>query len=124
MQQVRYYPRMGDIEFIAYELFRVHTDSGPASSPLIGWGWMTAGQRVRKEKSKGDPREPHPWPKDLVGCPFRPWMWAHVAFPHLVALVMGRFCSCLGCWECLARSECPSIPLADRNPPTALSHGR
>src|SRR2546423_9362592 len=54
MHQIRYYPRMGDIEFIAYELFRVEAPSGPASSPLIDWGWYPAGPRVRKWPSNGD----------------------------------------------------------------------
>lgn len=39
MHQMRYYPRMGDIELIAYELFQVPTPSGPASSP----SWIGAG---------------------------------------------------------------------------------
>jgi hypothetical protein len=45
---MRYYPRMRGIEFIAYELFAVSTPSGPASSPLIDWGWETAGARIRR----------------------------------------------------------------------------
>jgi hypothetical protein len=44
MHQIRYYPRMGDIEFISYELFRVETPNGPASSPLIDWGWGSSGR--------------------------------------------------------------------------------
>src|SRR5262245_38685040 len=60
--QIRHYPRMGDIEFIAYELFGVRPPTGPpASSPLIQWGWHTADQRLREAPSKGDPRRPTPW---------------------------------------------------------------
>jgi hypothetical protein len=96
MHQIRYYPRMGDIEFIAYELFGVHTRSGPASSPLIDWSWYTAGPRVRRWKSKGDPRKPQPWPTEQQGRLLRPWTFAHVAFPHLVALIMGTVLFALG----------------------------
>src|SRR5215218_3539116 len=88
MHQIRYYPRMGDIEYIAYELFRVRTPSGAASSPLIDWGWYTAGPRIRRWKSKGHPRNPQPWPDSQTGRLLRPWTFAHVAFPHLVAVVM------------------------------------
>jgi hypothetical protein len=44
--QLRYYPRMGDIEKIAHELYGEHTAHGTASSPLIDWGWHTAAQRI------------------------------------------------------------------------------
>jgi hypothetical protein len=48
MHQIRYDPRMGDIEFIADELSGVETTSGRASPPLIDCAWYTAGARVRK----------------------------------------------------------------------------
>ena len=44
--QIRYYPRMSDIETIAHELYGEHTMQGTASSPLINWGWQTAAQRI------------------------------------------------------------------------------
>jgi hypothetical protein len=94
--QIRYYPRMGDIEVIAYELFRVQTPSGPASSPLIDWGWYTAGPRVRRWPSKGDPRTPQPWPSTQRGRLLRPWTFAHVALPHLVAVLFGTVLFVLG----------------------------
>jgi hypothetical protein len=95
LHQIRYYPRMGDIELIAYELFGGHTRSGPASSPLIDWGWHTAGPRVRKKESKDDPRSPRPW-EQQSSRPQRPWISGHVAFPHLVAVVMGTVLFVLG----------------------------
>ncbi len=96
LHQIRYYPRMGDIEFIAYELFAVQTPSGPASSPLIDWSWYTAGPRIRRLDSKGDPGKPQPWPIHQQGRPLRPWTFAHVAFPHLVTLVTGTILFLLG----------------------------
>jgi hypothetical protein len=96
MHQIRYYPRMGDIEYITYQLFSVETPSGPASSPLIDWGWYTAGPRLRRWPSKGDPRVPRPWPAEQQGRPLRPWLFAHVAFPHLVAFMLGMILFTLG----------------------------
>jgi hypothetical protein len=96
MHQIRYYPRMGDIEFTAYTLFHVDTADGPASSPLIDWGWYTAYPRVRRSPSKGDPRVPKPWPDAQQGRRMRPWLYAHVAFPHLVAVIVGIVLFVLG----------------------------
>jgi hypothetical protein len=87
---------MGDIECISYELSRVETPNGPASSPLIDWGWYTAGPRIRRWPSKGDPRKLKPWPDEQEGRLLRPWAFAHVAFPHSVALVMGTVLFVLG----------------------------
>jgi hypothetical protein len=95
LHQIRYYPRMGDIEVIAYELFRVDTRTGPASSPLIDWGWYTAGARVRNRESTSDHRRPQPWELRADG-PQRPWTGFHVAFPHLVTVGMGTVLFVLG----------------------------
>jgi hypothetical protein len=94
--QIRHYPRMGDIEFIAYELFGQTTPSGPASSPLIDWAWHTADPRVRKVDSKGDPRRPRPRPNMQQGRLLRPWRFTNVLFPHLVAVVLGAVLFVLG----------------------------
>lgn len=48
--QIRYYPRVSDIETIAHELYGEHTMQGTASSPLINWGWQTAAQRIWGER--------------------------------------------------------------------------
>ena len=69
---------------------------GPASSPLIDWGWHTAGPRIRKGHSKGDPREPHPCPKLLEGRSMQPWVHSHVMFPHVFAVVIGTILFVLG----------------------------
>lgn len=45
--QVRYYPRMGDIEYEAHVLFGVERkDGGVSSAPMIDWSWYTALPRV------------------------------------------------------------------------------
>lgn len=88
-QQRAYYPRMGDIEVIAYELWREQTPSGPASSPLIDWSFFTAWPRLNGGKSKGSPRKPHVWKyvNDKHGKPT--WLFPHVAFPHVIVVVLG-----------------------------------
>jgi hypothetical protein len=96
MHQIHYYPRMRDIEFIAYELFAVHTPTGSASSPLIDWGWETAGPRIRRGTSKGDPRVPKRWPDQRQGKSMRPWVYGHVMFPHVIAIVVGSVLFALG----------------------------
>lgn len=95
--QIRYYPRMGDIEFTAYEMFKVNAPSGPVSSPLIDWGWYTAYQRMRPGATrKGDPRTPRPWPDMQEGRVMRPWTWPHVMFPHIIAVLVGTLLFVLG----------------------------
>jgi hypothetical protein len=42
MHQMRFYPRMGDIEYACYQLYRVDTSEGPTSAPLLDWSWFTA----------------------------------------------------------------------------------
>lgn len=101
LHQIRYYPRMGDIEFISYELFQVETPNGPASSPLIDWGWYMAWPRLRRLKGDDrrreyDPSKPQPWPKQQSGPLQRPWLFPHVAFPHVVAVVAGTVLFVLG----------------------------
>ncbi|GAA1968605.1 hypothetical protein [Microbacterium deminutum] len=89
--QMRYYPRMGDIEVISFQLWSENTPSGPASSPLIDWGFFTAPPRLRGGKSKGDPRRPSPW-KDINDQPGAiRWvlLWPHVALPHAIVVAVG-----------------------------------
>ena len=61
LHQMRYYPRMGDIEVVAHELYGEETSRGRVSAPLIDWSWYTAWPRVRGGRSKGDPWRPQPW---------------------------------------------------------------
>jgi hypothetical protein len=117
MHQMRYYPRMGDIEFIAYELFKVPTPSGPASSPLLDWGWYTAKLRVNRSKLPHrppkrpdrtlNPRKPKPYrakdkgrsEKDEGRYELPPWLFPHVMLPHVVAVVTGTILFVLGLLE-------------------------
>lgn len=92
--QLRYYPRMGDIEVACYELFRVEGESGSTSSPLIDWSWYTAQRRVRGGPKKGEPRTPQRWPDEnplSAGRRVRSStiFYPHVMFPHVIAMVAG-----------------------------------
>jgi hypothetical protein len=94
LHQTRYYPRMGDIEVVMFNLFRAETPAGPVSSPLLDWGWYTAQRRVRGGRYKGDPDVPERWPMDKPLARFQrvryhPLWLPHVAFPHLISLVVG-----------------------------------
>ena len=60
IHQIHYYPRIGYIEFIAYELFAVRTPTGPASSPLIDWGGHTAGPRIEEATARVTPESRTP----------------------------------------------------------------
>jgi hypothetical protein len=96
LQQMRYYPRMGDIEVAAYDLYRADTEHGPVSSPLIDWNWYTAWSRLRGGNYKGDPSVPRRW-KEVNDKPGKsPLLFAHVALPHLVAALLGAALFCLG----------------------------
>lgn len=98
LHQMRYYPRMGDIEVIAYDLYRADTPHGVASAPLIDWSWYTARPRVLGGSSKGDPRVPEPW-KDINDAPGRNQrilLYPHVALPHAIVVALGGTLFLLG----------------------------
>lgn len=89
--QMRYYPRMGDIEVISFQLWPENTPSGPASSPLIDWSFYTAPPRLVGGKPKGKPREPRPWKNinDQPGANRWVFFWPHVALPHVIVVAVG-----------------------------------
>ena len=98
LHQMRYYPRMGDIEVIAHELYGEETADGRVSAPLIDWSWYTAWPRVRGGASKGDPRVPRPWKdvNDTPGANRRILLYPHVALPHAITLALGAVLFCFG----------------------------
>jgi len=104
VHQMRYYPRMGDIEVLAHELYGENTVNGVASSPLIDWSWHTASPRLGGGASKGDPRIPLPWPDmhqkpDVTtrrGAHRLVMLYPHVALPHAIVVVLGALLFILG----------------------------
>jgi hypothetical protein len=88
LHQMRHYPRMSDIEVAMFELYREDTPTGPVSSPLIDWGWQTARRRTRGEAGHGDPRVPVRWSQERWPR-FSTLLYPHVAFPHLISIIVG-----------------------------------
>ncbi len=61
--QMRYYSRMRDIEYAAFELYGRESPTGVVSSPLIDRSWHTAKPRVSGGGPiNKDPRVPQRWP--------------------------------------------------------------
>jgi hypothetical protein len=90
IHQMRFYPRMGDIEVAAFELFGIDTEStGPVSSPLIDWSWYTAETRVLGGEPKGSTSRPERWPDVRTVARAHPFWFAHVMFPHVITIVVG-----------------------------------
>ena len=87
-QQMRYYPRMRDIEVAAYHGASDRSQhDGTVSSPLLDWSWDTAigGDSGDEPRRRGTlPR----W--------YRRWTYPHVMLPHLVAVVVGTILFGLG----------------------------
>ena len=114
LHQMRYYPRMGDIEVASYDLYRTDTEHGPISAPLIDWSWYTAWRRLRgpggrpwfrpwplpwrrlAEHPVENPHVPRRW-KDINDKPGKsPMLFPHVALPHLITALLGTTLFCLG----------------------------
>lgn len=99
--QMRYYPRMGDIEAAMFDLYRVDTPAGPVASPLIDWSWYTSKPRVAGGASRGDPRIPVRRPVVRALTRFdrvlhSPFFGPHVMFPHLVSIAVGGILFLIG----------------------------
>jgi hypothetical protein len=100
--QMRYYPRMRDIEVALRKLFSIPVDGlGTVSSPLIDWSWMTAAARMGQGRRKGKSLIPTAYPEEenrsmgrrVIGSPF---VFTHVLFPHVVSFVAGIVLFALG----------------------------
>ena len=83
--QMRYYPRMREIEVAAYGLNRVRiADGSVISAPKIDWKWGDTG------RGEAYPDAPARRSPDNLRTLLRraPWM-AHVLVPHAIAVVLG-----------------------------------
>jgi len=86
--QLRYYARMRDIEYAAFQINAVSLgDLGTTSSPRIDMSWSFKGARRQKDW-RADP--PLRRTKDEVRTLLRRrYLIAHVLLPHAVAVVLG-----------------------------------
>ena len=104
--QLRYYSRMRDIEVAAHHLNRVPLpELGEMSAPRIDMYWnfkgfADGGPDPRVADPDAPPPPPHPkdfrthapWrrnPYELRWLLRKPWWMPQVAFPHVVAVVLG-----------------------------------
>jgi hypothetical protein len=104
--QIRYYPRMRDIEVASYGLYHGNRDGGAVTSPLIDWGWDTGPYRWKnhgslyeqpryygedKEYQKKEAQQAKPR-FELVA----PFLYAVVMLPHVISVVGGLILFSLG----------------------------
>jgi hypothetical protein len=101
--QMRYYPRMRDIEVASFRLYCVNSDEGSITSPLIDWGWQTAPRRWKHfdpdlaapryyGEGKTQEENKEEWQSKL-GEAFR---FSSVMFPHVIAVAGGLILFGLG----------------------------
>jgi hypothetical protein len=91
--QMRYYPRMREIEVIRYQ--QEPEGNTIASTPRIDWSWSQAERELNKgpnELSNEEGQQRLMKPPKLRGKSrgYR-WIWlaAHVSLPHALSLVLG-----------------------------------
>jgi hypothetical protein len=101
--QIRYYPRMRDIEVASYSLYRVESDEGSVSSPLIDWGWKMAPYRWRKRDRQFQQPRYYGDDQSEIKHPERPqfkvreaFFYSSVMFPHIIAVTGGLILFFLG----------------------------
>lgn len=91
VHQMRYYPRMGDIEAIAFELYGQDAASGRVSAPLINWSWHAAlpkgGEYPRADATPTMSRTPVR--DDALRQRWRPIFFPYVALPHAITVLLG-----------------------------------
>ncbi|AGZ40573.1 hypothetical protein [Actinoplanes friuliensis] len=84
--QMRYYPRMREIEVAAYHLNHQDLDGVSVSSPQVDWSWTEAGRGVPQPYAPAEVRRM---------LSIAPWL-PHVFLPHAVAVLLGAvlyFCA-------------------------------
>lgn len=96
IHQMRFYPRMGDIEAAAYDLYRGQATDGPVSSPAINWSWYLSGARLFGGPVRGDARVPQRRPEQENRPRWHPLLFPHVALPHLISAALGTVLFVIG----------------------------
>jgi hypothetical protein len=95
--QMRYYPRMRQIEVNRYE--RGSDDDRRFSAPRIDWSWAQADKVFRKlVEVLNSPPQPSGRSKSYV----RAWLFPHVAIPHVITFMLGALLFALGYFEYLS----------------------
>ncbi|HEY7044693.1 MAG TPA: hypothetical protein VH419_13575 [Nocardioidaceae bacterium] len=84
--QMRYYPRMREIEVDTFGLNRLQVDGVDASAPRIDWAWTDAG-RAGHHKSRARPTVLTDG--EITRMLHHTFWMPHVCIPHAVAVVVG-----------------------------------
>jgi hypothetical protein len=102
--QMRYYPRMRQIEVNRY--IRAGEQDKEFSAPRIDWSWARADRLFRGLlKDLASPPEPSAPSKAYT----RAWLLLHVAMPHVITLLIGILLFGLGYFGYLRGFELGSI---------------
>ena len=105
--QMRYYPRMREIEVNRYR--RAADEDRAFSAPRIDWSWVQAGRLFRGLLS--DAAAP-PQPSTQSRSYARAWLLLHVAVPHAITLLIGTLLFALGCLGYLRGFELGAVKLS------------
>jgi type IV secretory pathway TrbD component len=85
--QMRYYPRMRQIEVDCSRLNRLTLGEATLSAPRIDWAWTDAGRKASRMRSW---KEPEPLtPDEIVRMLHNTPLMVHVLLPHVIAAVVG-----------------------------------
>jgi hypothetical protein len=106
--QMRYYPRMREIEVNRY--IQAGEKDKAFSAPRIDWSWARADRFLRGLVK--DPAAP-PEPSTPSTSYARAWLLLHVAMPHVITLFLGLSLFTLGCWGFLCGFELGAIKAKD-----------
>jgi hypothetical protein len=90
--QMRYYPRMREIELNRYERLPEHERR--FSAPRIDWSWAQASKIFRGELTDSTQV---PRPSGANKSYRRAWLLPHVAIPHVITFLLGMSLFLLGC---------------------------
>ncbi|WP_154402915.1 hypothetical protein [Nocardioides speluncae] len=83
-QQIRYYPRLREIEVLAFQLNPVEVDHELASAPQANWWWWHA--RIGRPPTTSPlPHGPDQLPQSRRSA----WFLAHVALPEALIAAVG-----------------------------------
>ena len=95
--QMRYYPRMRQIEVNRYS--RASHQEQHFSAPRIDWSWALASDLFAGKLKGPDPAPQPSGPNKWYG---RAWLLPHVMLPHVITFLLGSllfllgYCGCLG----------------------------
>jgi hypothetical protein len=89
--QMRYYPRMRQIEVNRYD--RASDQDRHVSAPRIDWSWAQASKLLRGTLTEPDPAPKPSGPSNSYALA---WLLPHVMLPHVITFLIGTLLFLLG----------------------------